>query len=253
MWLCDNARMQTRWIIPGLALATLLAAPVATAQELGTPTVGQAGTFAISGERLFGVTWTKTKTNGERQPGNVDTETVNKRTQLDFFSRGNVSSPFVAPRIGFDYFVINGLSVGAAIGYTTYSEDAEITQNDATTSEPKDSGHALLLAPRVGYLFMFTPVLGVWPRGGFSYVSGTAKTENPDPAPNVTTDASLFDLTLEGMFVIAPVPHAGFMVGPTAEVPIAGSGEYKVGTTAQDLDKVRVTSLGLHAGLFVWF
>jgi hypothetical protein len=234
--------------------ATLLAAPAVFAQE---PGVGKAGTFAISAERLFGVSWTKTKSEGEfDDPGPgapEDRKFETSTTQFDFLSRGSTSGAFVIPRIGFDYFVINGLSIGGAIGYSTFEEDAEQTIDGDTEDADEDTGNLFLVSPRVGYLFMFTPAIGIWPRGNFTYASAHVETNHPDPVPDEELDASIFNLGLEAHLVIAPVPHVGFTVGPTVDIPIAGSGEVQTGTTSNDLDKVRVTSVGVHAGMLVWF
>src|SRR5262245_41312198 len=137
-----------------LGLSALLVAPTALAQE---PTVGQAGTFAISAERLMGYSWTKTKSEGNFDPGDQDTEFESSQTQFDLLARGSVNSPFVAPRLAFDYFVINGLSVGGSIAYWTYEQD-DPTQTTEGTSIDQDeaSGNGFLFAPRVGYLYMFS-------------------------------------------------------------------------------------------------
>lgn len=244
--------MRTRLSL-ALGLATLLAAPAAFAQE---PTVGQAGTFAISAERLMGYTWSKTKSEGTFDPGDQDTEFEGSRTQFDLLARGNVDNPFVAPRLAFDYFVINGLSVGGAIAYYTYEEDDPTQTTDGTSVDlDEQSGDGFLFAPRVGYLFMFSPMLGIWPRAGVTYASATNKVNDRGPGPDndLEVNANVFDLTLEGMLVITPVPHGGFTVGPTVEIPLAGSGEYTLGDNSNDLDKVRITSIGIQAGLLVWF
>lgn len=237
-----------------LGLAALLIAPTALAQE---PAVGQAGTFAISAERLMGYSWTKTKSEGNFDPGDNDVEIEGSRTQFDLLARGSVDSPFVAPRLAFDYFVINGLSVGGSIAYYTYEEDDPTqTTNGNSVDLDEESGHGFLFAPRVGYLYMFSPVLGIWPRAGITYASGTTEVNDRNPGPgNADTEfnASVLDLSLEGMLVITPVPHGGFTVGPTVDIPLAGSGEVTIGDNSNDLDKVRITSIGIQAGVLVWF
>lgn len=230
-------------------------APTALAQE---PTAGQAGTFAISAERLMGYSWTKTKSEGNFDPGDNDVEFEGSRTQFDLLARGNVDTPFVTPRLAFDYFVINGLSVGGSIAYYTYEDDDPTqTTNGTEVDQNEESGNGFLFAPRVGYLYMFSPMIGIWPRAGITYASGTTETNDRTPGPGPDNDtefnAHVFDLSLEGMLVITPVPHAGFTVGPTVDIPLAGSGEVTIADQSNDLDKVRITSIGIQAGVLVWF
>lgn len=249
--------MRTRLAI-ALGLTSVLAAPAVLAQE---PGIGRAGTFAISAERLMGYSWSKSKTEGEVDPGDIDVDTENSRTQFDFLARGTVENPFVAPRLAFDYFVIDGLSIGGALAYYSTNEETELQVegiDDPVESETRGSG--FLIAPRVGYLYMFSPMFGIWPRGGVTYASGRSENENGDgPDDDEEFEANAFDLTLEGMFVIAPVPHAGFLIGPTFDIPLAGSGETTFnppgpgGQLSGDVDKVRLTSIGIQAGVLVWF
>jgi len=241
--------MKARALALGLVVAAL--APGALAQER----FATAGRFAIGAERVFGYASTNTKVETEFQPGNVKYESDKTRTQLDFLARGNVDNPFVAPRIGFDYFVIDGLSIGGALAYYSSEHDGDETlgNNSADIDKETDSGWAI--APRVGYCFMFNDMVGIWPRGGFTYAAGKEETDpaNPPNAPDDKLEASVLDLTLEGMLVITPVPHAGFMVGPTLELPLSGSGETDQGNNSQDIDEIRVTTIALQAGVFAWF
>lgn len=232
-----------------LGLVCSLFAP----QALGQDRFATAGRFAIGAERVFGYASTTTKVETEFQPGNIDYERETTKTQLDFLARGDVGDPFVAPRVGFDYFVIDGLSIGGAFAYTSSKEDGDETigNNNNDLAEEESSGFAI--APRVGYCFMFNDTVGIWPRGGFTYASAKTEVNNPGNAPDTGTEFSVLDLTLEGMLVITPVPHAGFMVGPTIELPLSGSGEVDQGNTTQDIDKVKITTIALQAGVFVWF
>ncbi len=232
-----------------LGLTLSLFAP----QAFGQDRFATAGRFAVGAERVFGYASTTTKVETEFQPGNVNYERETTKTQLDFLARGDVGNPFVAPRIGFDYFVIDGLSIGGAFAYTSDKEEGDETvgNNNGDLPEEKSSGFAF--APRVGYCFMFNDTVGIWPRGGFTYASGKDETDNPGNAPDTSADFSVFDLTLEGMLVITPVPHAGFMVGPTVELPLSGSGEIDQGNTSQDIDDVKITTIALQAGVFAWF
>lgn len=240
--------MMTRTVL--LSLGLLLTAPQAFAQD-GFATAGR---FAIGAERVFGYASTTTKVETDLQPGNVKFKSEQTKNQFDFLARGDVDNPFVAPRIGFDYFVIDGLSVGGAFAYVSENEEEEETTGNNTTNLPDRKGSSFVIAPRAGYCFMFNDMIGIWPRGGFTYASGS---EEVDPAgPNqadTKTDFTILDLTLEGMLVITPVPHAGFMVGPTLDLALSGSGEIDQGNNSQDIDEIRVTTIALQAGVFAWF
>src|SRR5687768_5534196 len=97
---------------------TLAAAFVVTAAPARAQTFAEAGTFAVSGERLVGYTWTKSK--AEASEGTTDYKVETTRSGFDFLVKGSVEDdPFAAPRIGFDYFVITGLSVGGYFGYSS--------------------------------------------------------------------------------------------------------------------------------------
>src|SRR6185503_15220765 len=79
---------------------------------------------------------------------------------------GVASGVYQAPRIGFDYFIINGLSLGGSFTIVSISTDA-------------GSGTDILFAPRVGYAYMFSDMFGIWPRGGFSYWHQSVDPDGP--------------------------------------------------------------------------
>jgi hypothetical protein len=242
----QNRGMKARALVLGLFVTCL--APAALAQDR----FATAGRFAVGVERAFGYASTTTKIETDLQPGNVNYESDTTRTQFDFLARGTVKSPFVAPRVGFDYFVIDGLSIGGALGYYSTEHDGDETRGNNKTDIVKEEDSGWLVAPRVGYCFMFTDMVGIWPRGGFTYASGKEE-RSPPVGADQKLEADVLDLTIEGMLVISPVPHAGFMVGPTLEFPLSGSGELDQGNASQDLDDIKVTTLALQAGVFAWF
>ncbi|MEZ4221914.1 MAG: hypothetical protein R3B13_13360 [Polyangiaceae bacterium] len=203
------------------------------------------GTFAVGAERLFGFAHTTIKTEIDTPAGTAESDT----TSDTFFFLGSIDgTPWVAPRIGFDYFIIDSLSLGGSLTYVSDSRETDNTQPNGNTNRGPDvDDSAILFAPRVGYAYMFSEVVGIWPRGGLSYVSGKHKEDdNEDSFHNLA-------LSLEAMLVIAPVPHAGFLVGPTLDFPFVGSGERDNGQQKTDIDKYRITTIGLQAGMFVWF
>ncbi len=127
-------------------------------------------------------------------------------------------------------------------------ESEDTAPNGNVTRNPDHDSHAFIFAPRVGYAFMFSDVVGLWPRGGFSYVNGKDQVGDNEDSFN------MFALSLEAMLVITPVEHAGFLVGPTFDFPfISGGKNDNPPRQKLDYDTFRITTIALQAGMFVWF
>ncbi|MBK8998350.1 MAG: hypothetical protein IPM35_21720 [Myxococcales bacterium] len=204
--------------------AVMLGGSAAFAQ---TQPFGTSGTMAFGAERLFAF---YRQTISYEAPNGDDDEVDHSGLG---FGWGAVSYPFNVPRLGFDYFVIDQLSIGGALGYADFDDD----DNGA-------GGDAFILAPRVGYFIGFTEVFGFWPRGGFTYHSA-----DPDGDRN---DHSGLALTLEAMFTISPAEHFAFVLGPTFDIDFMG--ERECGGPNNDEDcKWRYRSFGLQVGLMGYF
>ncbi len=218
---------------------SVLAAKGALAQER----FARAKTFAVSVDRAFGVVAMSGK---QEFPTGTEKQSY---TTINFLSHtsGAVASTmyYGVPRLAGDYFIIDGLSVGAALGVMSYSASAK-SGNTAERDLP--SGSAFLFAPRAGYCFMFTEMLGLWPRGGFTYVGGG--TDSPDDTSS--NGLHLWAFTAEVPFVISPVPHWGFHIGPTMDLGFAGGVSQKRNNTTVSYD-ASATEFGLHAGMFGYF
>ncbi|MEZ4223811.1 MAG: hypothetical protein R3B13_22875 [Polyangiaceae bacterium] len=212
---------------------------------------GRAGVFVIGAERLMGFSQTSNKIKID-DPA-VSSEEDSSQTSFFFLGsnpQGNqtnpLGSPFIAPRIGFDYFIVDNVSVGGAITYVSDTSSGDRTQGNQQQDLEDISTNTFMVSPRAGYALMFSETFGLWPRGGISYVN--MKSEVGDNE----TSATILALSLEGNLVITPVPHAGFLIGPTLDFPLVGSGELKQPNATTDLDTFKVTTFGLQAGLFVW-
>ncbi len=231
---------QTTWL--GV-VAVLSVTPAARAQD-GADRFGLQGQFAVSAERLFGVTQA---TATEKDPNGDETTSDYTRISLLSTQFSFYSSVYTTPRIGLDYFVMDGLSLGAALGVFTVSASRESTGNPSRDLPTLDG---ILLAPRIGYAYMFSDVVGIWPRGGITYVGYGSS----DPVDNDEASVHLTALTLEAPLVVSPIPHAGFLFSPFVDVGVGGSAETKDGqtgaTTSQD---VKQTEYGLEAGMFLYF
>lgn len=202
-------------LLTALALSLGLLVPaLAHAQELGSK-----GDAIFSVDRLMGVTGTKR--DEEFVPRSQD------YTSISFGWRGSLVTPFDVPRLSFDYLPIEHLSIGASLGYVSVD------------GEEAGEWDAFVIAPRVGYLYSFGRVVGIWPRGGFTYHTQSAGS---------TTDKG-FALSLECPFTFSPARHFAFHVGPSFDIDMFGS--RKTG----DLPKHDLTyrTFGLNAGLLGWF
>ena len=131
--------------------------------------------------------------------------------------------PHLAPRFGFDIFVIDDLSVGGSLGFVSQDNDDDDGDDDGRGG--------FIFAPRVGYFIDFSEKFGFWPRGGFTIY------DLDDP------DQSQMMLTLEPYFTFAPREGFGFLFGPV--IDLGFSGEYSNGDLSEK-------SFGIMAGLFGW-
>jgi hypothetical protein len=197
---------------------------------------GKAGSMGFSAERLFGF-YSLHLSNEDPNPNNP-----NRDDTLTGFGLGigADSYPFNIPRLGFDIFVIDQLSVGGAIGYASYS-DANQNNNSQFGN---NSVEVFELAPRVGYWIPLGSIAGFWPRGGFTWHS-----INPDGPDN---DARGLALTLEALFGIGPVEHFAFLLGPLFDIDIIGNRDCRR-NLVQDTCGSHYRNIGIDVGIMGWF
>lgn len=171
---------------------------------------GDKKTLAFSADRLFGLYLTHETLEG---PGG-DWDSTN----FGLLWQGLSASKYGIARGSIDYFVIDHLSLGGSLGIST---------NDSQTN--------FLLAPRIGGAWMFSDVVGLWPRGGFTYLSES----------DHDWHTSRFALTLEAALILSPTEHFAFTLGPAFDVGIGGSRH--VDGPAPDLG-LRTNSFGIVVG-----
>ncbi len=211
--------MKYRWSL-GIGALVLTASTGAAAQTvLGAGQFAESGQVVVSAERLMGFWHASRKADGADEAMDADYLTLlgNPAGALTVYS---------SPRIGFDAFVVPGLSLGGSLVYAHSSGDGQ------------DDENYFAITPRVGYAAMFTPSVGIWPRGGVSYVL----TSSDD------LDVNFLALTLGADLALVPVGHTLITVGPTVDVGLSGSVETDLG----DAD-VTATVFGLSAGIGIWF
>jgi hypothetical protein len=234
--------MRTIGTILGIATAlalTAVASPGA-AQEFG-----KKGDAVFSAERLFGFQSTHVH---EDDAGPMGDDLDNDWTYFGIGWRGNYISdfsPYDVPRFGFDYLVIDGLSIGGSLGFATIDGD---TDNGFFGLGDDPNGTSFLINPRVGYVYMFSKVIGIWPRGGIVFHSFSVEGDNDEKVSE-----NGFGLNLECMFPIVPGEHWGFLVGPTFDIDFTGEREYEFPGPPADFDNDRTyRTIGLQAGIFGW-
>lgn len=209
------------------ALSLLAFANTAAAQS-----PGQKGDAIFGAERLFGIR-SEHVTIDVPETG----ETSRDATTISFgAARSGV--PANIPRLGFDYLVIDHLSIGGAFGFSTTETDVDTTLL-AGFIGIEDNTKTFALAPRVGYLHMFGRVAGIWPRGGFSYESTSVRNG---------ADMTDLALNLECNFPIVLAPHFGILLGLTYDQTLTGEIDPPIGA---DID-MSYRSLSLQFGLFGW-
>lgn len=246
-------KSQAKWI---LVSAVLLSTSSALAQEAaaGADRFGQQGQLAVSAERMFGIVHSSVT---QKDQGD---ETTASSTQFSLLStphslngQGTAFGTFYSvPRIGLDYLVIDGLTLGASFGvFTTSGSLTDKPQGGPSTTQDGQTLSGVIIAPRIGYAYMFNDMIGIWPRGGITYVGAGSK--DPGPQPD-EFGVHLTAVTLEAPLVITPIPHAGFLVAPTFDIGVGGSFSRKDGQSGvtRSID-LTGTEFGLQAGMFLYF
>ncbi|HKO49452.1 MAG TPA: hypothetical protein VJV79_17105 [Polyangiaceae bacterium] len=220
------------------AAAALLASSSAWAQ-----TFGEKGQIAISAERLFGFTYASARVTENGQDTNASvTHFSVLSSPVTIGGTGGATGVWAgygSPRVAGDYFVIDRLSVGAALGYAHWSGTTE-TFGDA---EETLTGDSFTFAPRVGYFLTFNEKVGFWPRGGFSYRTFSA-------GNNSGHDLAL---TLEAPFAFTLIPHVVFWAGPTLDLGLTGSQSTQQGNGTKISQDFNALEFGIQTGLVVYF
>jgi hypothetical protein len=168
-------------------------AAVAANTASGQAAFGDAGQFVLSAEQLFGYSYRRTSFTGGHSSTNAFS------LLADPFGVGTAA--YMWPRLGFDYFVLRGISLGGAASF------ARTTTGNTNTT-------VFELAPRVGYDAGIGPWLSVWPRLGFTYVHASTQQYSA--------------VSVEVPLVISVAQHVAILVTPTLDLGISGSNSTKL-------------------------
>lgn len=226
-----------------LGIGLLVASTLFSGQALAEP--GEKGQLAVGAERLMGFTHMR---QTEEDDFGKQTTSVNNLSLL-----GNPMSGFVTaysvPRIAFDYFPTDGLSLGGSISYTHVGFNYE---NEPTTGESSDDSSSFstfILSPRVGYAYMFNDSVGIWPRAGITYITSSSEYDDGD------SKSSALALSVEAPFLFTPVDNVAITFGPTIDYGLTASSEStdSDGTTTEDEGENPPHEFGAQAGITVFF
>lgn len=197
--------------------------------------------MVISAERLLGGAYASRTWAASRNTAQVD-ETGTTFGPLG----GSTPALFVVPRLAFDAFLLDHLSLGAALSYFRSSLDESI-DSQFTFQSPNRSSDVLVLAPRVGYALRLGSRVFLWPRLGFTYAwahsNGTA-----------SQTLGLYALTGEAMLGVRVFEGAYVEIGPVLDQSFKGAASFSAPdappTPNRRLDE---TDVGVVCGLGGYF
>ena len=264
---------------PITAISTLLFAVLSTAPVLAqVSTFGAEHQFALSGERLTGVYWIDASSDLDgtiTTPGGAtassSTNIDNSGLKLAFLGNDGGVDFSTIPRVGFDFFVVQNVSLGAAF---IYLHDSDETDTGGTVTAPAPIGTVTLdavntetstdsfvISPRVGYGRSWDHI-GIWARGGLTYGHQNNEVDETttDAQGNITrvqttTKLSLLTLSLDVQALFIPADYFGIGVGPFIEIPLTGSIDFEQnddGTMTNADGDLSALSVGLTATLVGW-
>ncbi len=266
--------MLRRITVLGALAGPLLAAPAAHAQTAATAgeAFGAKGQFIFSAERLFDLfAYTNNKFNPDGTTNN-DTTISGSSVSLLYGANGTptlagnqfgqvssgVGTFYTVPRIGFDYTIIDNLTIGGDL-VVFFGLGGSAHTNPSTQSQDLPSSNLFGIAPRVGYIIGMNDVLSFWLRGGLHFYNMNVDTTTGQIngcAPG-QTNVHVFGFDLDPQVVISPTNHFAFTAGPAldwgalggVEVPDPGVGNCARTTNAS----FESLHFGLNAGLLGWF
>ncbi len=232
------------WVrFSGCAAAAALLALTSTA--VGQTRFGAKGSVAISAEELTGYHSEKRKYDNEQD---FEYETQRGGLALLLTTGG--------AKVGAHYFLLPQFSVGGILGYDLRTGSNTIEDGDGTYTTDLAKERTFGFGARAGYALMFTDVVGFWFRGGPGVQHQVRRAaEWNDEDKNIDT---VWLASLDIFFVVAPVPHFGFFLGPQGDLSFAGKHkETRVVQGTNDVDewdhRERYTRLGVSAGLIGYF
>jgi hypothetical protein len=198
----------------------LLAGMLLGATEVMAQPFGSKGTVVIGAENLTGVAYSTVDTDG----GDISS------TYVSLLGNSDHQTPYDTPRLAFDFFVTDRVSLGGSATYAHVSSEA----SSGAVSVDLGSQQGFVIAPRAGFGLPLGDRVGLWARGGVTYYNA----EDDD------TTVSGLGLSLDPALLLFLSPGTALSVGFTANVGLTGS----VDTGAVSND-AKVSMYGLTVGL----
>jgi hypothetical protein len=180
------------------------------------------------------------------------TELVTSGTDVSFLGSGGVSNVFGVPRVAMDGMFANGLTLGGSISYMVTSGKEDVLLNGEKQSVDDPTRSVFIFAPRIGFVFEASPVVGVWLRGGVSRIANSIEAQSisssGQSSSTLKSTMTVVDLTLDPQLLITPVPHVGITLGAVFDIGVGGNTETSSGTATDRYD-VKQSSYGVTAGV----
>jgi hypothetical protein len=153
--------------------------------------------------------------------------------------------------VGGHYFIIPSVSLGGTLGYEARGgSTTRPVGNRGIVTQDTESISTFVFVPKVGYALMFNDVVGFWFRGGLGYFRIGITDANDTRVRH--SDAYLL-LSLDAFFVVSPVQHVGFYVGPQADLSFTGSHSDTDNNGIETSHSANYRSLGLGLGIIAYF
>lgn len=168
--------------------------------------------WSVGVERLFGVshTWASADAGGPSQT-----------TSVGIGLAYQAPAGYDTARVGADYLLELGLSLGSSLGYATFDleNEARHVRQDYW-----------VVAPRVGWLFQLQPSLALWPRAGLTLLM---------PGRQPSSDLAAATLEIPVVWLLSGTP-IGLSAAPHLELGLPST-------------EGKVSEVGLSLGASVFF
>lgn len=152
------------------------------------------GNLVFSADRLFGLYF-----HHESREITPNTSVERDYTSIGLGWSNPVGQSYLTiPRLGIDYFLTRGFTLGGSVGFWSGIDDAD------------RGGTTFLLAARAGYALRLGHAVSFWPRAGFTYTTLSIEDSN--------ADFYTFALTVEAPFVFAITEGFAFTAGPNLDL-----------------------------------
>jgi hypothetical protein len=225
-----------------VARISLLVAAAALAPAAARAQLEHKGAVSLSAERLFGLN----HTSATSKFGGTGTGSLS-RTDFGLFMP-NAASLGAFPRLALDVAVVDGLTLGGALGVLISDASADNMAGGFANSSTSLSGFGFLISPRIGWATALGRATRLWLRGGVSYFRTSSKADNLE----FTQDGLSVDI--EPALVVMLGEHFGLLVTALVDLPLTGEVTVKgTGASASSSADFKIRTLGVVLGLAFTF